>query len=158
MWMAKNTRPVIPTLGNHFKLDVYGFVNPLSGETFDIIAKGQDSKMFCHALQEFLNKKEQEGKLIILVLDHAPWHTSKRTASFLTSHKNQIIKTISVPAYCGDLNLKEYIWKELRKQVSHNFFYKDEKAMKKALKTFFKNLKINPDWVKKITTIKRLKA
>jgi len=158
MWMAKDTRPVIPTLGNHFKLDVYGFVNPLTGETFEAVTKGQNSKIFCKVTQEFLEKKEKENKLIVLVLDHASWHTSKKTTKFLEKHKNQIIHNIWVPAYCGDLNLKEYIWKELRKQVSHNYFYKDEKAMRKALEIFFENLKNDPEWVKKITTIKRLKA
>ena len=69
----------------------------------------QNSKIFCQAIKEFLLKKEKQDKLIILVLDHASWHTSKKTTKFLEKHKNQIIHLIWVPAYCGDLNVKEYI-------------------------------------------------
>lgn len=157
MWMEKQTRPVIPTLGNHFKLDIWGFVNPLTGQTFEALTHGQNSKIFCGVVKEFLKLKEKQGKLIILVLDHASWHTSKFTTKFLEKNKNQVIYTMWVPAYCGDLNIREYIWKELRRHVSHNFFYKDEKAMKKAVNNFFKLLKQNPKWVKTITTLKRLK-
>lgn len=156
MWIPKGVRPVIPTLGNHFKLDCYGFVNPLSGETFEAVTQGQNSRIFCSVTEEFLQHKGNEGKLIILVLDHAPWHTSKKTAEFLESRRNQIIHLLWVPGYSGDLNVREYIWKELRKEVSHNFFYKDEEAMEKALKVFFTRLKNNPNRVKRITTIRRL--
>lgn len=156
--MKKGKRYMIPTLGNHFKLDVFGLVNPLSGATFEVITQGQNSQIFCAVTEEFLRKKEGEGKLIILVLDHAPWHTSKATEKFIQEHRDQIIYVIWVPGYCGDLNLREYVWKELRKEVSHNFFYRDEEAMRKALSIFFLNLKHDSGRVKRITTVKRLKA
>ena len=84
-------------------------------------------------------------KKIIYFIDKAPWHTSKLTEKFLTSHKKRM-KVIWFPKGFPESNPVEETWKQGKYDCKLGAgFYPDFKIFKKAVSSYYrsKRFKLN---------------
>lgn len=64
-------------------------------------------------------EKEYQGKKVLLVWDGAPWHRGE-VRKYLAEPKKWNLWIEYFPAYHPDLNPQEHVWKEARRNVTHN--------------------------------------
>lgn len=145
----KGRQPEIPfELGSHERLHMFGAVNPLTGRVHIRKCSRIDSRNCIRFLKQ--TKKKYPGKKVIFILDNAGWHHAKKVKR---SIKGTGIKLLFLSAYSPDLNTIERLRKRLRKDVTHNAFFKDMKALKKALSRFFGYLEHNRQEVVSLCSI-----
>lgn len=121
VWAKKGTKPILPIYGTRAKLNVFGIINPLTGQSHFQYIKNLDSDCFILFLKAIL-KLYAHSKKIYLVIDNASAHKSKKVSKFLLPHKNKL-ELVFLPPYSPDLNPIEILWRELKKDVVYNTFY-----------------------------------
>jgi len=145
-WVLKGSKEYVDTLGNHAKVNVFGAFCHMLGKTFHMKSKKLNSDVFMKFVEHLM--KCNPNKRLVLVLDNAPWHTSKKVKAFLESLKGTV-DVLWLPAYSPDMNPIEHLWRFMKSLFSNHFFPTLEE-MKNALTNFFKNLYNNN---KKIMTL-----
>lgn len=81
---------------------------------------------------ELLINEKFNGTKILLILDNASPHKSKKVKNWLKENKDKI-KLIYLPPYSPDLNPKEMIWKDIREKKTHNTYFNNITSLKKSL-------------------------
>lgn len=138
-WVLRGSKEYVDTLGNHAKVNVFGAICHAAGKTFHMKSKKLNSGVFMKFINHLIACNP--GKHLVLVLDNAPWHKSKKTKAFLKTLKG-IVDVVWLPAYSPDMNPIEHLWKFMKSLLSNHFFLKIEE-MKNALTCLFKNLHSN---------------
>lgn len=135
-WALQGSKEFVGTLGNHAKTHVFGAINHAMGKAFHIKSKKLNSDVFMKFVERLmaLNPK----KHLMLVIDNAPWHTSKKVMSFFESVADKV-EIIWLPTYSPDFNPAEHLWKFMKGVVS-NFFFPTMKELNTALTDFFRSL------------------
>ena len=84
---------------------------------------------------EFLGqiKDDNTGKRIIIVLDNFRSHRAKATLEFAAKNK---IDLVFLSPYSPDLNLIEYIWKNIKRIISREFI-RDVEHMRSLIRKGF---------------------
>lgn len=77
-------------------------------------------------------------KTIYIISDNARYYRNKELMEWLDTTK---IKPVFLPPYSPNLNIIERLWKFLRKIVINTSFYRKKEDFKKAILTFFENIK-----------------
>lgn len=84
---------------------IYAFVNPQMGETYWLLLPTVTIPLFNLALKEFAQaQKVGKDKLIILVIDQAGFHDSKKIIV------PEGIRLVFLPPYCPELQPAERLW------------------------------------------------
>ncbi len=105
VWAPVGQRPVIEVQPRYEWSYLHGFVEPQSGRTFWFLTPGINIEMFELALQEFAQEVGAgDGKEIVLVLDQAGWHSSRKVAVPLG------ITLIFLPPRSPELQPAERLW------------------------------------------------
>lgn len=135
-WMLIGSREHVGTLGNHAKVNVFGAVNHAIGKTFHMKSDKLNSNFFIRFVERLmaLNPK----KHLVLVIDNAPWHKSRKVLNFFDSVA-QKVSVLWLPAYSPDFNPIEHLWRFMKETVS-NFFFPLMSELKNALTEFFRSL------------------
>jgi len=139
MWSLKGQQPEIFTYGGRLRQHLTGAVDPLKGKVHVAFSDALKSQQFQHFLEGLLDRYKDAGK-ILLVLDNARTHHSKALEPFLEANKAKL-ELLFLPPYSPNLNLMEWFWKLLRKQVTHNTFFDTFKKFQRALVTFIRKFK-----------------
>lgn len=115
-WCFPGLRPTVPCHHIREYQYAYGAVEPLTGENFFLVLP------YCNTacMNIFLDKlsKAYPNDYILLPLDGAAWHTSKK----LKIPDN--IRLLTLPPATPELNPIEQIWKEIRKLGFRNEIFK----------------------------------
>jgi transposase len=122
VWAKKGTKPTLLINGSYAKLNVFGFINPLTGQSHFQYIKNLDSDCFIQFLKAIL-KEYARSRKIYLIIDNAPAHKSKKVSKFLLSFTNKL-ELVCLPPYSPDLNPIEILWREVKKDVVYNTFYR----------------------------------
>lgn len=112
---------------------LYGAVNPLSGESCALILPRADTQMMQLHL-EALSRQVGPDRHVVLVLDNAGWHTTKR----LEIPSN--ITLLPLPAYTLELNVIERLWHWLKAHEFSNRIYPDYDELAGAVCTMWQRL------------------
>lgn len=135
-WMLKGVKEYVNTFGNHAKVNVFGAINHELGKTFHIKSEKLNSDVFMKFVERLMTLNP--AKHLILVIDNAPWHTSKKVLKFFENLSDKI-EIIWLPAYSPDLNPIEHLWR-LMKEIVSNFFFPTMQELNKALSDFFRSM------------------
>lgn len=107
-WSARGSRPKVPYLGDHIRINVIGSVCPANGQCFTMIYDGVDTDVFQHYLDELAQAIPLDSaKQRILIVDNASWHKSRR----LNWHH---FAPMFLPAYSPDFNPIERLWLRMK--------------------------------------------
>lgn len=136
MWYPRGRQPE-PTMwtGTRQKTHIFGAINAKDGHFCSMQADWINSDSFIAFLKRL--KKRYKRKKIVLILDNAKWHKSKKVWSYLCK-KN--VYLLFLPPYCPDMNPTEKVWKRYRKDVTHNYFHETLKNLIYNSSKFLKSL------------------
>lgn len=116
IWLPKGEYPKILVSNKKEARSIYGFLNIKTGK--ETAFKTAWQNMFITA--EVLGKLRQvyPTEKILLLWDGPGTHRGKEVAKFLENDGN--IDVIYFPRYSPEQNPQEHVWREGRKQVTHN--------------------------------------
>ena len=135
-WSLKGSKEFIGTFGNHAKVNVLGAINHALGKTFHMKSEKLNSEIFIKFLEHLIMLNPT--KRLVLVIDNAPWHKSKKVMKFIEGVSEKI-EIIWLPVYSPDFNPIEHLWKFMKEVVS-NFFFPKISELKNAITDFFNHL------------------
>ena len=69
--------------------------------------------------------------------DNARAHHAKSLEPFLETHKEKL-ELKFFPKYSPNLNLAEFLWKKMRKKVTHNTYFETFREFQRDLINFFR--------------------
>jgi len=111
-WAPRGMRPIVCCHHIREFRYAYGAVDPIDGEKFFFMAPNCDTDCMNVFLRELSAAYPKD--YILLVLDNAAWHKSKR----LVIPDN--IRLFFLPPRTPEMNPVEQIWKEIRKRGFKN--------------------------------------
>jgi transposase len=121
---------------------LYAAVEPATGESFCSYMPGMDGRCF-EAFLKCLGEA-YHGHHLVLVLDNAPSHHSKRIA-----HPENV-SLVNLPAYSPELNPAERWFQEFRRVLSNKLF-ESVAALQAALTEALAPYWLEPDLLQRLT-------
>jgi transposase len=123
VWCPKGRRGqcLVETPGNNEKQYGFGLVDWRAGWFDWERASGRRAAPFCAQLRRAVARSQARGRIAMVLLDNLGIHTPKR--SLLLRHlldelRGQLI-LVYTPAYDPDANRIEWLWRALRRTVTH---------------------------------------
>jgi len=98
------------------KISFYGALNLLTGQEIVMSSSVMNGETTTQHLQQILDSYPDVP--IVLLWDHAPWHSGAPIRELLQAHPR--LEIICFPVAAPDLNPQEHVWKAGRRAVSHN--------------------------------------
>jgi len=131
-WCPAGTRPVVSCHRVREYMHLYGAVEPKTGESFFLVLPRANTE----CMSVFVNNLSEEypHDTIILVVDNATWHTTKK----LTIPDNIVL--FFIPPATPEMNPIEQLWKEIRKIGFKNVAFKTLNEVVDKLCTVVSNL------------------
>lgn len=136
MWAKKGAQPTIPMQfsGRPERRTLLGAVNLETGKLFGQIAARGNTAIFREFLELILHRNPR-GE-IVLILDNVRFHHAKALRAFQQAHSR--LRFLFLPPYQPKLNPQEMVWQIMRRNVTHNRYYKTFAAEQRAARKFFK--------------------
>ena len=114
-WAPSGIRPVVPCQMVREYVQVYGAVDPISGDNCSIIAPKCNTE-WMNVFLEILSK-EFSSDYILLGVDNAGWHKSK------TLEIPDNIRLFYLPPRTPEMNPIEQVWPEVRYDFKNKLFH-----------------------------------
>jgi len=118
IWAEKGTRPRALKQLQYEYTYIFGAVCPERDAAVALVAPAVGTSAMISHLQD-ISKNIPEGKIAIIILDRASWHTTSKLNVFSN------IFFIKLPAASPELNSVEQLWEQLRDNYLANRYYKD---------------------------------
>jgi hypothetical protein len=143
-WVKRGSPPTQGYYGGHIRQNVVGAVNPRSGQLVSLIVPHCDTEVF----QAFLDTMAEEvpaveGRRVILVLDNASWHKTKR----LAWHH---ITAVYLPAYSPDFNPIERLWQHLKSHYLAGYLTKSGQQLANKIYDSIRDLLGRPETIQSV--------
>lgn len=119
-WARRGETPAVKTSGKRKAYKVFGVIEYFSGRLFH---GGIEGKFNSASYQVFLlSVLAQTTKHLILIQDGAKYHTSKAMKEFFAQHRERLT-VYRLPSYSPDYNPIEYLWRNTKKDATHNKYF-----------------------------------
>jgi len=125
IWYRKGMRATALVKPGYSNFYLYAAVNPFTGEAFTLqlpMANTEMMNLYLAAL-----RKAYPQRPLLLVLDRAGWHRSKRL------EVPEGIDLEHLPSYSPELNPVEKLWQWLRREVCRNRIFETLDDLEEAL-------------------------
>ena len=131
LWAKRGQRPVVSTRSQRAgRLNLFGWVNPLTGEHGVMKAVQGNTEAFLAQLQMLVERFR--GKIVDLWVDNASWHKGKRVREFLQPHRRWFHLHYH-PPYHPELNPQERIWRRIRYEETTNHYYASAEELERGV-------------------------
>ena len=119
-WARRGKTPEVKTSGKRKAYKVFGAIEYFSGQLFH---GGIEGKFNSVSYQAFLlSVMAQTTQHLILIQDGAKYHTSKAMKEFFAQHTARLT-VYQLPSYSPDYNPIEYLWRNTKKDATHNKYF-----------------------------------
>lgn len=119
-WARRGQTPEVKTSGKRKAYKVFGAIEYFSGRLFH---GGIEGKFNSESYQAFLvSVLAQTTTPLILIQDGARYHTSKAMQLFFAQHHARLT-VYQLPSYSPDYNPIEYLWRNTKKDATHNKYF-----------------------------------
>lgn len=115
IWYPKGKQPEIKVHREKKTMSYYGALNVKTGEETVMMSEWQNSHWTSLFLEKILN--EYPDKRVLLIWDGSPTHKGEVKDYLKGKHNLELMK---FPPYSPELNPQEHVWREARRNVSHN--------------------------------------
>jgi putative transposase len=144
LWFPKGLRPVVTATGSHQKTCVFGALT-LDGKQlfrqYDLF--NQDT--FLDYLKQI--KKRLEGRKVILVIDRAPQHRSKKVLEYLEENKD-FLRIIYLPKGSPQFNVVEECWRQGKHDLLVSKYYSQFTDLISTISRYYRTRRFNLNIVK----------
>ena len=124
VWCRKGRRGQrrVQAPGQNAKKCGFGLVDWRTGWFDWASADKRAAEPFCAQLRRAVERSKARGRVAIVVLDNRGIHTPRRSKllrALLEEYKDDLL-LVYTPAYDPDANRIEWLWRDLRRAVTHN--------------------------------------
>ena len=91
----------------------------------------------------------QTSQPILLIQDGARYHTAAKTQKFFARHA-QRLTVEQLPAYSPDYNPIEHLWRNIKRQNTHNRYFPEFSDLTIAVESALMHFKQSPQEVKQL--------
>ena len=117
VWAPRGMRPIAPCHHRFEWLYVTTFVSPATGESFWYLSDGVSKALFEKTLALFAREAGAgPGRIIVLVLDNAGWHTEPGLAV------PEGVRLVYLPPYTPELQPAETLWTLVDEPIVNKHF------------------------------------
>lgn len=109
-WAPTGQTPIVAATGNRESIGIASAVSLRGAMHWMVFTGMMDSELFIEYLDRLLH--DIRGK-IFLILDRAPYHTSKATREWVATRACRI-ELFFLPSYSPDINADEWVWKNVK--------------------------------------------
>ena len=135
VWAKKGSRPIVKNNYSSGRTGVFGSLDSLGNFSYQFAYK-QNSETFIAFLEYLLGRYSN----ILMILDNAAIHKSKKVQKFVSEHSSSL-ELFYLPPYCPELNATEECWRQVRLNLTNNQFFANVDELKASLATFFEEHK-----------------
>lgn len=140
IWLPKGQYPpVLETNGTRKRKSFYGFLNMKTGKEHTFITDWQNMYITVEVLEKLRTIYPTEK--LILIWDNCGWHRGSKVTEWIVKDGNT--EVIYFPPYTPELNPQEHVWKEGRKQVTHNQYITKIEEMAEKFKIYLESHTFN---------------
>lgn len=135
-WQPKGSQTSYPTQHQHL-YNVLGLLNPATQHLVIYpTTKGQniDTAFVIQAFDDFANTLKRPT---VVVIDNAPWHTSKLFKEQIERWQQQQLYLFYLPPYSPHLNLIETLWRMIKYKWLKPKDFRSKTALKNKLNHIF---------------------
>ena len=119
-WARRGQTPQVKTAGKRKAYKTFGLIEFGSGRFF---YQGHEGKFNSQSYQAFLlSVLAQTTEHLYLIQDGARYHTSKAMQEFFAQQQDRLT-VFQLPSYSPDFNPIEYLWRNVKKQATHNKYF-----------------------------------
>lgn len=139
IWLPKNEYPKILVSNKKEARSVYGFLNIKTG--IETAFKTEWQNMYITSAVLGKLRKVYRTEKILLLWDGPGSHRGKEVTKFLENDGN--IEVIYFPRYSPEQNPQEHVWREGRKEVTHNKYIENIDTTTDAFIGYLSTTKFN---------------
>jgi transposase len=131
-WALRGEQPVVKTTGKRKSYKVMGMVDYFSGRLFFEGGTGRlTATRYCAFLASILNQTSQP---LVVIQDGASYHTAAETKRFVAAHADRLT-VHQLPSYSPDYNPIEHLWRNVKRDKTHNRYFPTFEALVEAVDT-----------------------
>ncbi len=138
-WGASGETPEIIATDKRGKFNMLSIVTNEGEMQFSIEEKNVDSDSYIDFLEHLLKGRTRP---LILIVDHAPFHKSKKVRDFVRGHR-KIIRVYFLPRHTPECNPDEQVWNEVKDKKIGRQPVKDKPDLKRRLISSLRSLQRN---------------
>jgi len=132
----------VPAAGTNERRCIYGALNYAMGQVHYLVHPQKNAYRFADFLGQLLAQNRQ--RFLVLVLDHASYHTTREVLDLLTEHEDHTF-VVWLPKYGPKLNAIEGLWEYLKRSALNNYFYGSAEGLEQAVHETLKELGQHPE-------------
>lgn len=119
---GRSGQHLVQAPGNNAKQYGFGLVDWRDGHLDWQLADGRRAAPLCDQLRRAVARSRKRGRIAMVILDNLSIHTPKgsRLLRALLEELGQDLVLVYTPTYDPDANRIEWLWRALRRQVTHS--------------------------------------
>jgi len=139
-WSPRGQTPIQKVTGKRGGVSAMSAISSKGNLIFTLLEKRIASDEIIHFLGQML--KHHPRRHLVVVMDQAPPHKSKKTQAFIDKQKR--LHVFYLPAYSPDWNPDEYVWNHLKHQELKGHQAKTKVELKALARRKLKKMANNP--------------
>lgn len=136
-WGERGARPNAYVTGQRGRLNVLSVVTAKGDFYYHVTEKRINSDEYIKFLEQLI---EERDRRIILIVDRASFHCSKKVRAFIWHHRDEI-RIYYLPTYSPELNPDEHVWEEIKDKQLGRQLIKNKRDLNSRLYSALKSLK-----------------
>lgn len=146
-WALRGHQPTVKTTGKRKAYKMMGMIDYFSGRLF---FAGSTERFTAARYCEFLARILAEtGQPIIVIHDGASYHKAAATTAFVAQHRERL-SVHRLPAYSPDYNPIEHLWRNVKRDKTHNRYFASFEALVEAVEKGMLAFQQDPAAVRKL--------
>jgi transposase len=146
-WALRGQQPLVKTTGKRKGYKVMGMIDYFTGRLFHTGSTERfTAKRYCDFLVSILASTKQP---IIVIQDGARYHTASETQQFIAQQAERLT-VHQLPSYSPDYNPIEHLWRNVKRDKTHNRYFPTFEALMQAVDTGLTKFQNEPAAVKQL--------
>jgi transposase len=145
-WSPRGKTPIQEVTGKRGGVSAMSAISKNGSLIFTLLEKRIASDEVIHFLKQML--KHHPRRHLVVVMDQAPPHKSKKTQAFIDSRKR--LHVFYLPSYSPAWNPDEYVWNHLKHQELKGHQAKTKAELKVLTRRKLKKMAANPQQLRGI--------